>query len=703
MIKQRLMSSCTSRNRLLAPLAVPAIAALCTSLVSAPVLAASGYKGGQSLPTSFSQTINAAAHGVIANDGMDDAAALQNIIDSMIPLGNSPSNRVAIQLPAGEIHLDDEVHVDRSGVVILGAGNNPSTGTKITVRSWQPYGADSSGAPDFDKKYWPGFAAFRVETRIKHSGEQNYEGSINFHWKHSIEFDQTASIGDNVLHLESNGASKFSVGDLIYVGAATDTAFLDLGEVPSSKRSNSHLQTGHMRTQIFTVTARDTSNDTVTLDAPLEFDIPLNNSSGYKSRVMPVTAIKDVGFRNFHLEMSTIGTSCAGYNGNDYSASNPNGVGLKYVNLCPEDAIHGILFKWAADGWVENVHMQMTGSHPLVTEFARHMTFKDNHFHGSWNKGAGGNGYFRGSKLYNSLIKGNTLSRLRHLTLQWSATGNIVEHNTLDCDINLHGGWERNNIIRNNTVAVPFEHRNWTNGAPDSGTWQPIWYGSGDHASNWSGPTGPNNVFVDNTLSKATSAGAAITTWGLFDTPGVSYAFAWDGTGFKHLNVSGTPISTWNQSYAEDVYAQIPLSGVYATGSSGGSSGGSSSSSSSSSSSGSGSSSSSSSSSSSGSSSSGGSGSCSSYIDVPWDSRHEITISASGSCVRFDRDLSGENLQVWDSNANPSCDFRGTVTSVNGSGALTVDSNYESSNSFSGNVLKYQPNNGCIYVKTRAY
>lgn len=663
--------------------------------VSASLQAAPGYKNGQPLPNTFSQTINAASHGVIANDGLDDAAALQNIIDTMIPLGNSPSNRVAIQLPAGEIHLDDEVHVDRSGVVIIGAGNNPSTGTKITVRSWQPYGVDSSGAPDFDKKYWPGFGAFRAETRIKHSGEQNYEGSINFHWKHSIEFDQTASLGDTVLHLENNGASKFSVGDLIYVGAATDTAFLNLGQVPSSKRSKSHLQTGHMRTQIFTVTARNASNDTVTIDAPLEFDIPINNDSGYKSRVMPVTAVKDVGFRDFYLQMSTTGTNCAGYNGNDYSVSNPAGVGHKYVNLCPEDAIHGIIFKWAVDGWVENVRMEMMGSHPLVTEFARHMTFKDNELHGSWNKGAGGNGYFRGSKLYDSLIQGNTLSRLRHLTLQWSATGNIVENNTLDSDINLHGGWERNNLIRNNTVAVPFEHRNWTNGAPDNGTWQPIWYGSGDHASDWSGPTGPNNVFLNNTLSKATSAGAAIVPWGLFDAPGVSYAFAWDGSQFAHLNVSGTPVSTWDQSYAEDVHSQMPLSGVLTAG-------GSSSSSSSGSSSGGGSSSSSSSSSSSGGSSSGGSGSCSSYIDMPWDSRQEVTLS-SGSCVRFDRDLSGESLQVWDSDANSSCDFRGTITAVDGSGSLTVSSNYASSNGFSGTTLKYQSSNGCAYVKTRAY
>ncbi|TKF86770.1 hypothetical protein, partial [Vibrio sp. F13] len=108
-------------------------------------------------------------------------------------------------------------------------------------------------------------------------------------------------MGDTKIVLESGKVGEFSQGDLIYVGAATDRAFLDEGQVPESRRSASHIKTGHMRTQIFKVTAVNTSSNTVTLDGALEFDIPLNNEGGYNSRVMPVSAIENFGLQDFFL------------------------------------------------------------------------------------------------------------------------------------------------------------------------------------------------------------------------------------------------------------------------------------------------------------------------------------------------------------------------------------------------------------------
>ncbi|AWB68939.1 hypothetical protein C2869_06385 [Saccharobesus litoralis] len=389
------------------------------------------------------------------------------------------------------------------------------------------------------------------------------------------------------------------------------------------------------------------------------------------------------------------------------------------------------------------------------------MTISNNTFNGSWNKGAGGNGYIRGSKLYDSWITGNDIQNVRHITLQWSATGNLVENNTLNCDINLHGGWERNNIIRNNTVLVPYEHQSWSSGAPGTGTWQPFWWASGDHATNWSGPTGPNNQLTNNTFKKALSSGAAINTWGLFDTPNVTYYLGWDGTGYKHLEDNSGPVATWTQQIAEEVYANIPNSGVttsststYDTDNDGvldnvdqcpntpagatvdsygcevigdsdndgvldnvdqcpntpagatvdsngcqvigdsdndgvldnvdqcpntpaGSTV-----------------------------DSNGCevvvGGCSQIIDIPWSTKTEVTLAA-GTCIRFDRDLSGENNQFWDSDENTSCNFRGTVTSVDGSGSLAINSNYVSSQALSGTTLLIESNNSCPYIKVKAY
>lgn len=124
--------------------------------------------------------------------------------------------------------------------------------------------------------------------------------------------------------------------------------------------------------------------------------------------------------------------------------------------------------------------------------------------------------------------------------------------------------------------------------------------------------------------------------------------------------------------------------------------------SSSSSSSSTGSSSSGSSSSSSSSSSSGGG--CNGYVDIPWNTRTEVNLG-NNACVRVNRNLSGETLQLWDSDTNTSCDFRGTVSSVNGSGSVNVTGNYVSSSSLTGTILQFTPKAGtsCKYVKVRAY
>ncbi|QER90278.1 hypothetical protein [Streptomyces tendae] len=93
-----------------------------------------------------------------------------------------------------------------------------------------------------------------------------------------------------------------------------------------------------------------------------------------------------------------------------------------------------------------------------------------------------------------------------------SASGNVAFRNNLDSDLNLHGGWEHNNLFEQNTVKVPYEHRSancQTNcggegGEIDEGTWYPLWWGR-SKAVKWSGSSGPQNVFYNNTLIKQTT------------------------------------------------------------------------------------------------------------------------------------------------------------------------------------------------------
>jgi hypothetical protein len=201
----------------------------------------------------------------------------------------------------------------------------------------------------------------------------------------------------------------------------------------------------------------------------------------------------------------------------------------------------------------------MAGSHPIVTEEARNLQIVDNHLDGSWNKGKGGNGYFRGSRVWDSLYAGNTSRNLRHFTFQWSASGNVVVGNDFDSDLNLHGGWERNNLFELNTVRVPYAHRSGNcrancgeegGGGPDDSNWFPIWWGAGRKAVKWSGATGPRNVFFNNEMSKQLSADGAFEPY-YHDRQRI-YQFGWNGSGYRHLDAGGTPIADWAENERRD-------------------------------------------------------------------------------------------------------------------------------------------------------
>jgi len=94
---------------------------------------------------------------------------------------------------------------------------------------------------------------------------------------------------------------------------------------------------------------------------------------------------------------------------------------------------------------------------------------------------------------------------------------------------------------------------------------------------------------------------------------------------------------------------------------------------------------------------------CSSYTNVAWNVKTEVTLNGGSKCLRFDRDLNGKTVQFWDSDSNTSCDFRGTAVSVDGSGSLNINSNYVSGQTFTGRVLKLNANPACDYIQVKTY
>lgn len=590
-------------------------------IVGLPNWSKAGYRGGADLPGSsaIGNTISATSFGVIANDGQDDSAPLQAAIDSVKNrVGAGFSNLTLLNLPSGTINLSRQIAVDASYVLIRGQGSDPgsSSATKIEFRPdattrYDLLTADGS-QPDFPNMtsgsasggwIWPGRGAFRVQVRDVHTSYQSehssaptnrkdlFEGSVNFHWKTGLRVKQgltyAARIGDTVLPLDSSVTSSqmaaLQAGGLLWVGSANSIKEYQAQGVTNT----AYYENGHMKAQVFTISAVNSTGKTVTIDKPLEFDLLANNTSDgsaaiggaiYYSKVMPLTAVQGVGFENFYMTQVVNGMPKLG--GGVYSVT-PAQAERNYGNLAPEYAQHGIVFKWAANSWVRGVRMSMTGSHPIVTEVAKNLQIQDTVLSGSWNKGKGGNGYFRGSRVWDSLYANNTTSHLRHFTFQWSASNNVAIGNTFDSDINLHGGWERRNLIELNNVQVPYNHSSGSctancggeGGGADDGTWYPIYWGAGAKAGKWSGATGQQNVLFNNTLKKQLVSGGAYNDYQPYYASDGSkshtiFQLGWDrasttGSTYQHLAKSGTLIADWASNETVD-YATAPNAGVNA-------------------------------------------------------------------------------------------------------------------------------------------
>lgn len=579
-----------------------------------------GYRGGQSLPSSASYTSDPACHltpsalgrqfGVRADDGQDDTAGIQRAIDQIreecTPRASSGKLSV-IQLPRGVLEVSKQLGVDASYLVIRGQGVDaggtrlvfrPDTTTRYDVLTpknerWAQertdYTCQRADRPPQTASggwIWPGRGLFRVQTReiaeryfdrcdftsIPANRRDLFEGSINQHWDSGVtlagasgDTNYAARQGGKVIQLNAKAdMSRFQTGGYLWVGAANSLKFYQSQGVSVTGPDDSRLDNLHMRQQVFMITSVDASRRTVTIDAPLQFDVPVDSTSDgspplgssssakpYASKVTPLKMITDVGFENFSFTQDLNGLPKL--TGGTYQLS-PSQAVHNYGNMAPEYAMHGVVFKWAANSWMRGVRAEMTGSHPVVTEVAKNIQIQNNVFDGSWNKGKGGNGYIRGSRVWDSLYAFNTSRNLRHFTFQWAASGNVAIGNDFDSDLNLHGGWEQRNLFENNTVRIPHNHSSGecdTNcggegGNGDVGTWWPIYWAAGNKGIGWSGSSGPQNVFFRNTLTKQLTPGGPYRPY--YDDPARLFQFGSaesDPSIFHHLTLAGSPLPDW--------------------------------------------------------------------------------------------------------------------------------------------------------------
>jgi hypothetical protein len=544
-----------------------------------------GYRQGAGLPTESDINPDPKCRVtpvVTPGDNADDTDGLQAAIDK-VKRDCSPSASYGklslITLPAGVLDVTRQITVDADYLIIRGAGADPATGTRLVFRpdentrydgltkdgsTWDPDEMDyKSGNGGW---LWPGRGLFRVQSTEVHKDFRDdyknapenrkdlFEGTVNAHWKAGVTLREksgdpgfSARTGDTVLHLDGK-TSAFHVGGYVNVRAANSVEFYRSQNAPEGSDNL------HMRQQIFGIVAVDENTKTITVDKPLEFDVPVDSTSDgspeidgktYESKASPlVDPVLGVGIEGMHLSQDMPGLQAGAHD---------------YGNLAPAAEMNGIVLKWAVDCWVRGVATYMTGSHPVVTEEAKNIEIVGNSFDGAWNKGKGGNGYLRGSRVWDSLYVGNVSRNLRHFTFQWSASGNVVTGNDFDSDLNLHGGWERRNLFERNVVRVPFDHRpgrctancgDEGGGGADESTWYPIWWGAGAKAVKWSGATGPQNVFFNNVLAKQLTDNGPYTDF-YADRHRV-YQFGWDGTAYRHLAGDAGPIQDWAGHETDD-------------------------------------------------------------------------------------------------------------------------------------------------------
>ncbi|WP_209439714.1 discoidin domain-containing protein [Streptomyces flavochromogenes] len=570
-----------------------------------------GYRGGAALPGPAEAHPDAACHitaeelasryGVRA-DGGDATTGLQQAVDA-IRTDCTPSagytRLSSITLPAGRIVVTRQLSLDADYMVLRGAGMGqttlafrPDANTRYDTLTPDGGDWDEDGMTHGAGKggwTWPGRGLLRVQTREvspKYTSDHAsapadrkdiFEGSVNQHWASGIPLREGSAIGTTQIRLAADAdMSRFTVGAHLWVGAANTAKFYQQQTITDS----STYVNQHMRQQIFQIAAVDSAGRNLTLDKPLEYELPLDSTSDgsaaiggtvYPSRVTPLKVVQGVGIEDLSITQELDGMPRLG--GGTYDVD-PDDARTDFGNIAPEYAQHGIVLKWAANVWIRRVGTRMTGSHAVVTESAKNIQVQESSFDGSWNKGKGGNGYFRGSRVWDSLYAYNTSRNLRHFTFQWSASDNVVVGNDFDSDLNLHGGWERRNLFENNKAAVPFENSSKNcrancgeegGGGPDDSTWWPIWWGAGPKAVKWSGATGPQNVFYGNDLSKQTTAGGPYQPYyadrrRLYQLGSA----AADASAYRHLAENGTPVPDWAGRENLD-YSRAPHAGVNAT------------------------------------------------------------------------------------------------------------------------------------------
>ncbi len=326
---------------------------------------------------------------------------------------------VVIELPAGRLLLKAPVVIDRDGVVLAGAGRDK---TILEAR----------------------FDAGAGDAVVLARGAKGSRWGV---------LEEAARRGDRLVLVDPNKKARDadpSGERYLWIGAPNDRAFLDA--IGSDKWDREYPWVRQ------TIAPLDQIKGNIAyLGAPLGLDFPQG------AGVFLPDMLTGVVLRDFTVVQ-------------DVPGMRPEQATGVYESLAPQYAIDAIRLEWTAGCALRDVGVRMAGRHAVAVENSYGALLTGLDVDGAWNKGPGGEGYVRFARAYNCRLEDSVLRNIRHLAFQWSASGNVVERCRIGADVNFHGGYSHDNIVRDCVIDPPPGHP-WgkvTRMPEGGGAWAPM-------------------------------------------------------------------------------------------------------------------------------------------------------------------------------------------------------------------------------------
>ncbi|NOZ11744.1 MAG: glycosyltransferase family 2 protein [Gammaproteobacteria bacterium] len=323
-----------------------------------------------------------------------------------------PKNKnVLIQMPAGTIDLFHALHL-RSHITLAGEGA--------------------------DKTF--------VMTHMR----RNEQAAISLHGNRGSKLTRLLrDIQATDKKIVLGETSRLVGGDLLLLRTPNDASFMKKIGSLVWNREYPYLRQTIVRVQ--GVTGGEVSLETTVGIALLADD----------AEVYKINPVAQAGLKDFSIEHIIEGVK-------------PRSVWHVYENSYPEYAVDSISAKWASDCKIENIRIHNSGRHPLAFDSVYACRASGLVIEGAWNKGKKGNGYVKFSRSYHSSFEDSRVDHIRHIVLQWSSAFNTIKNIDTGVDINLHGGYSHDNIIRDIRFNIPAQHP-WKGvvHTPANATWAP--------------------------------------------------------------------------------------------------------------------------------------------------------------------------------------------------------------------------------------